>query len=64
MSIFFKSKVCMNRMNLNLDNNFTLQILGSTAIETDKEFTFTNYSNGNVFYGYADNLKVYNKALS
>ncbi len=49
---------------INLDDDFTLEILGSEAVDRDKEFTFTNYSNGDVFDGYVDNLKVYNRAFS
>ncbi len=47
-----------------LDSDFQLNIIGSGSEDFDKKFTFTNYSNGSVFYGYVDNLMIYNRALS
>ena len=44
-----------------LPNDFKLD---APADETDKQFTFANYSNGSVYYGYAANFKVFGHALS
>ncbi len=49
--------------NIRLDNNFSLDVIKDN-IDYDKQFTFTNYSYGGVFNGYADNLRIYNCALS
>jgi hypothetical protein len=45
---------------IELDPSFTL----NTDTDSEKVFTFTNYSNTNVFYGYIDNFKVYGQSLS
>ncbi len=50
--------------NIILDEGFSLRVVGSTSEESDKVITFANYSNGVVFYGYIDNLKVFDRALS
>jgi YD repeat-containing protein len=47
-----------------LASDFALNIIGSGSESYDREFTFTKYSNGSAFFGYADNLKVYEQALS
>jgi len=39
-------------------------VIGSSDHNSDKTFTFTNYSDGDVFHGYASNLIVYDGALS
>lgn len=46
-----------------LPQNFQLEIIGSPDEATDQEFTFTNFSNGAVFYGYAAELKMFGRAL-
>ncbi len=48
---------------ISLPPDFKLEILGSDAESNDKEFTFSNYSNGSVFYGHTANLKVFARAL-
>jgi len=51
---------------LTLPSNFRLDVLaqGSDVQNQDREFTFTNYSNARVFYGYVDNLRVYRRSMS
>jgi hypothetical protein len=47
-----------------LSDDFKLDVIGSKYEETDREFTFINFSNGSVFYGYAADLKIFNQALT
>ena len=46
-----------------LGNGFRFDVMGTNREETDKVFTFTNYSSGRAFHGYADNLMIFNRAL-
>lgn len=50
--------------SVELPMDFKLEVLGSTAESTDREFTFINYSSGSVFYGYASNLEIFSRALT
>ncbi|HVX11620.1 MAG TPA: redoxin family protein [Pirellulales bacterium] len=48
-----------------LPPDFKLAIIGNKRFEErDKVWTFSNYSNGNVFFGLVDELLVYGKPLS
>jgi hypothetical protein len=49
---------------VNLPEHFKLDIVGTPDEATDNEFTFSNYSCGSAFHGFADNLKVFGHALS
>lgn len=49
---------------ITLPPDFKLEVIGSPADATDREFTFANYSNGSVFYGYAAHLKLLRRALT
>jgi len=49
---------------ITLDDNFQLSIIGSEFEDSDRLFAFTNYSDADTFYGYADDLLVYSPALS
>jgi hypothetical protein len=46
-----------------LPPDFVLRVLSSGSRESDKELTFTNYSDGNVVMGYVDNLRIFDGAL-
>jgi len=45
-----------------LPDDLTLEVLSSEY--EDREFTFTDYSNGTTFYGYIGDLQIFGKALS
>jgi uncharacterized delta-60 repeat protein len=47
-----------------LGPGFQFEVVGTPYEETDKEFTFSNYSNGMAYYGLAANLTVFGRALS
>jgi len=47
-----------------LPQDFKLEIVGSPDEATDQEFTFVNFSNGEVLNGYATELKVFGRALA
>ncbi len=47
-----------------LPEDFKLRILGSKEEDSDREISFSNYSNGTAFHGYADDLCVFDRALS
>lgn len=47
-----------------LPKDFTLRVVGSTAEEKDKNWSFTNYSNSNVFHGFVDELILYDRMLT
>ncbi|HRI14854.1 MAG TPA: hypothetical protein PLX89_17800 [Verrucomicrobiota bacterium] len=47
-----------------LPEPFTLNVIGSPDEATDKVLTFTDYSNGWVFHGYAAGLRVFDHALT
>lgn len=50
--------------SVTLPDTFQLDVIGSPSDPTDKEFTFTSYSYGAAFHGFADNLQVFGHALS
>lgn len=47
-----------------LVSTFAFEVVGTSAEASDKVFTFTNYSNGNSFRGFVDDLIVFGRALS
>jgi hypothetical protein len=47
-----------------LPDNFVLEVEGSFAVETDKLFTFTDYSYAGTFTGAAKELRVFARALT
>jgi hypothetical protein len=47
---------------ITLPADFKLDV--DPAAEADREFTFADYSNGSVFYGYAANLKIFGRSLN
>jgi hypothetical protein len=49
--------------DIDLSPNFRFDVVGSPSDSIDRLFTFANYSNGSVFHGYVDNLKVWGRAL-
>jgi hypothetical protein len=49
---------------ITLPSDFKVNVVGSRDEETDREFTFSNLSNGSVFYGYAAHLKIFGRALT
>lgn len=49
--------------DISLSSDFHFEVIGSPAESTDRLFTFANYSSGSAFHGYADNLKVWGRAL-
>jgi hypothetical protein len=50
--------------DIDLPAGFQFEVIGTASENTDKLFTFTDYSVGSVFYGYADNIKVWGRALT
>ena len=53
-----------NRLeDVHLPSDFALRVLGSRSEESDRQLTFTNYSNGKTFRGYVDNLRVFDRSL-
>jgi len=48
---------------IDLPSDFQLEVMNSTAKESDKAWTFSNYSNGSVFHGLVDRLLIYDRAL-
>jgi len=46
-----------------LSPDFHFEVIGTPAENLDRLFTFANYSDGSVFHGYVDNLKVWSRAL-
>ena len=62
-----KILVYINRIKsaeFDLPKDFKLRVIGSTAEERDKNWSFTNYSNSNVFHGFVDELILYNRMLT
>lgn len=49
---------------LALPPGFALEVVGSDWEASDKEWLFTNYSNGKVFHGFVSDLVIYDKLLS
>ena len=49
---------------ITLPADFKLEVIGGPTEATEREFTFGNYSNGSVFYGYAAHLKLLGRALT
>jgi hypothetical protein len=47
-----------------LPPGFQFNVQGTPNEPNEKNFTFTDYANGQVFYGYADNLLVFGGALT
>lgn len=50
--------------DIQLAPDFQWNVIGTSREIRDKSFTFTNYSSGQVLYGYADNLMIFDHALS
>ena len=50
--------------SITLPADFKLEVAGSPGEARDREFTFSNYSNGSVFFGYAAHLKILGRALA
>ena len=50
--------------DITLSPDFHFEVAGSPADKIDRYFTFSNYSDGSVFHGCVDNLKVWSRALS
>jgi len=49
--------------SITLPADFKLEVAGTPEEARDREFTFSNYSNGSVFFGYAAHLKILGRAL-
>lgn len=47
-----------------LEKDFTFEVAKSSSRESDKNFGFTNYSNGQVFHGLIDEFLIYDRSLS
>lgn len=47
-----------------LSKDFALQVVGSDAERRDKVWSFADYSNGNVFHGFVDELIIHNRVLT
>jgi TonB family protein len=50
--------------DVQLPQGFRLEVVGSEYEGRDKRFTFANYSNGTLFQGYVNNLRIYGDSLS
>jgi hypothetical protein len=50
--------------DIDLPVGFQFEVIGTPEEDFDKVFSFANYSNGTVFHGYVDNLKVWSRALT
>jgi hypothetical protein len=50
--------------DIDLPKDFKLRVIDTEFEDTDKQWTFTNYSNGSVFHGLVDELVIFGKALS
>jgi len=50
--------------DIRLPADFMLSVIGSNADDTDRCFTFTNYSNAHTFTGRVDELTVYPRAMT
>lgn len=49
---------------VDLPKDFAVEVAKSKARDADKVWSFTNYSNGNVFHGLVDELLIYGQALT
>lgn len=49
---------------IDLPKDFEIAVVNSKAKDTDRVWSFTNYSNGNVFHGLVDELLIFGQALS
>jgi hypothetical protein len=47
-----------------LPADFKLAVGGKAEAPGDREFTFINFSNGSVYYGYAANLKIFDGSMT
>jgi hypothetical protein len=54
----------MRLPDLQLPNEFVLDVIGNPSHAKAKLFSFTNYGNGTVLHGYIRDLIVYDRALS
>ena len=69
-SVNFGKRIVQTMLNghlliqVDLPVDFKLKVLGSEYENLDKCFTFIDYSCGGVFYGYIDNLRIYQTAKS
>jgi hypothetical protein len=59
--VYFKGK---RVAQINLPKDFELAVLKSKEKVRDKSWSFTNYSNGNVFHGLVKELLIYDRVLS
>jgi hypothetical protein len=50
--------------DVDLPKNFKLRVVDSDSKDADKQWSFTNYSNGNVFHGLVDELMIFAGMLS
>lgn len=50
--------------NIELPKNFKLGVLGSDFEDSDKQWSFSNYSNGDAFHGLVDELIILGRILS
>ncbi len=61
ISVFLNKK---NVDNIVLPSSFTLQTGDAEDKDADKNWSFTNYSNADVFQGWVDELRIYDHCLS
>ena len=47
-----------------IPKDFELSVVSSKFKQSDKVWSFVNYSNGEVFHGLVDELRIYNETLS
>src|SRR5436190_18183219 len=47
-----------------LPEDFKFEVIGSPSDARERAFTFANFSNGSVFYGYAAELQIFGRALT
>lgn len=61
-----KVLVCFNGKvsEFDLPEDFKLRVLESDDVETARNWTFTDYGDGNVFHGWVDEFRVYGRAFS
>lgn len=49
---------------MQLPKDFALDVLQSADRESDKNWSFTNYSGGDTFHGWVDDLAIYDRVLT